>query len=426
MIKKVKYKQGKIQPKSETLYLTVRLCLLWSLTIFLNMQTTTLQAQVTDAVIDNSRLLFDRGEYQKTIKMLLPALGDTSSLDNNYKNVAVLHMLSTAFHRIGDDEAAYEFYNKYQIIKDTLIRKQQNAYRDSLEAKSQLLLKQKTIISRQVAIDRQKATLYKRKFWILITASGCTFILIVLVLRLRGAYKRNQIIEEQELQAIREKEINQYSINISTKQDEREKIFINMQKFILPRIEKIQTIVAAIFNNGDSNDVHQELGDSLRYLNIISVEIDTIFQRETAQATGRAEALVLCLEGFLSNLGENNLISFSWYGKERDMAGDLTHEILRIVQEFIQNKIKHAADRQAFIELKFEDDALILCLFYSVANTEASDSVVFPGLGMESIRQRMLKINGRIQMSVGEQFNIKLTVPYKPVDCISSGADSII
>ena len=350
MIKKVKYKQGKIQPKSETLYLTVRLCLLWSLTIFLNMQTTTLQAQVTDAVIDNSRLLFDRGEYQKTIKMLLPALGDTSSLDNNYKNVAVLHMLSTAFHRIGDDEAAYEFYNKYQIIKDTLIRKQQNAYRDSLEAKSQLLLKQKTIISRQVAIDRQKATLYKRKFWILITASGCTFILIVLVLRLRGAYKRNQIIEEQELQAIREKEINQYSINISTKQDEREKIFINMQKFILPRIEKIQTIVAAIFNNGDSNDVHQELGDSLRYLNIISVEIDTIFQRETAQATGRAEALVLCLEGFLSNLGGNNLISFSWYGKERDMAGDLTHEILRIVQEFIQNKIKHAADRQAFIE----------------------------------------------------------------------------
>jgi len=353
-------------------------------------------------------------------------LGDTSSLDNNYKNVAVLHMLSTAFHRIGDDEAAYEFYNKYQIIKDTLIRKQQNAYRDSLEAKSQLLLKQKTIISRQVAIDRQKATLYKRKFWILITASGCTFILIVLVLRLRGAYKRNQIIEEQELQAIREKEINQYSINISTKQDEREKIFTNMQKFILPRIEKIQTIVAAIFNNGDSNDVHQELGDSLRYLNIISVEIDTIFQRETAQDTGRAEALVICLEGFLSNLGENNLISFSWYGKERDMGGGLTHEILRIVQEFIQNKIKHAADRQAFIELKFEDDGLILCLFYSVANTEASDSVVFPGLGMESIRQRMLKINGRIQMSVGEQFNIILTVPYKPVDCISSGADSII
>jgi len=68
MIKKVKYKQGKIQPKSETLYLTVPLCLLWSLTIFLNMQTTTLQAQVTDAVIDNSRLLFDRGEYQKNYK----------------------------------------------------------------------------------------------------------------------------------------------------------------------------------------------------------------------------------------------------------------------------------------------------------------------------------------------------------------------
>ena len=78
------------------------------------------------------------------------------------------------------------------------------------------------------------------------------------------------------------------------------------------------------------------------------------------------------------------------------------------------------------LSLNFEDDGLILCLFYSVANTEASDSVVFPGLGMESIRQRMLKINGRIQMSVGEQFNIILTVPYKPVDCISSGADSII
>jgi signal transduction histidine kinase len=90
--------------------------------------------------------------------------------------------------------------------------------------------------------------------------------------------------------------------------------------------------------------------------------------------------------------------------------------LLRVVQEFIQNSIKHAECKNIAISISSSDEQLILSLKddgkgFDVKNTDEQ------GMGLNTIRNRIQKLDGTCQFTSSQHQGVKLNA-YIPINSI--------
>jgi signal transduction histidine kinase len=86
--------------------------------------------------------------------------------------------------------------------------------------------------------------------------------------------------------------------------------------------------------------------------------------------------------------------------------------LLRIVQEFIQNSIKHSGCKEIKIRLDFKDNDLILLLDDNGKGFDFNNPQ-HKGIGLDSIRRRIQMLDGKYNFTsnAGSGTNLKISIP---------------
>jgi signal transduction histidine kinase len=243
------------------------------------------------------------------------------------------------------------------------------------------------------------------------------FIIVVLVLLLAGTVLRGQILRRrfEKQQAARLAFARQL---LENQESERRRIAANLHDTLGQNLLAIKNQAhLALQSTVDDEAVHRRLEDiSSTVLNALEEvrQITHDLRPYQLDRLGLSQA-IRALVRKSSDGGSIELASHvdnidGVFPKETEM------HIYRIVQEGINNVIKHSNATEAAVVLKAENSSLTISIRDNgrgLSQNGAGQEDFAPGFGLSGIRERAQIMNGRVEVeaTAGNGFNLKVEIP---------------
>ncbi|WP_314243072.1 sensor histidine kinase [Streptomyces kutzneri] len=112
--------------------------------------------------------------------------------------------------------------------------------------------------------------------------------------------------------------------------------------------------------------------------------------------------------------GSGTDVRLTTSGQPRPLVAACDHAAYRIVQEALTNAYKHAPGAPIAVELRFEDDSLVVEIANGPSAGPAADEVVSGGQGLTGLRERARLVGGMVHAGPAEGggFRVAGVLPY--------------
>ena len=181
--------------------------------------------------------------------------------------------------------------------------------------------------------------------------------------------------------------------------------------------DNISQILASskLFLSSAARD-NEELKDLIKYpMELIESSIQEIRLLSSRHVTPLKNVdLHELVQSLLDGLGENTLIStaFKYNVDDRELNDDLKLNIYRIIQEQINNIVKHASPQKIDISVQAEHNALHIEVKDDGKGFDVN--MKRKGIGLSNMMNRIESFNGQmiIESSIGEGCLVQIDIPY--------------
>lgn len=295
-----------------------------------------------------------------------------------------------------------------------------NYLKDFIEINDSLLKEERAIRNKFARIRfetdqyREKTQLLsQQKFWISITAVITTCGLVLLYYYREQYNKFRELSMQKEQQESNEKIYN-LLLNQQTKleegrQEERKRISGDLHDGILGRL--FGTRMGLGFLNPDSKKVDNYLLE----LQNIEKEIRNISHNLSTDISDSSESFHNLIDQLIREKNEISNISFIYHFEEsfdfEQISNDIKINLYRLVQECLQNAIKHSKAQRVFI--KFYSDQNFLYLSIKDDGQGFDVNKKNKGIGLNSMKFRIKKLGGNMNLKsskLGTIFIFKIPI----------------
>lgn len=345
------------------------------------------------------KVYFATGNYKLAQDYLLQALHTAERL-NIARDILKSHnILSQLYARQGDHKKAYEHHLTYTQLEDSLESKETKQNISQLEIKFRTAQKDKEIIAKELQISRQKTQLKQRNLWIVGISAGA-LLLGALAALLYSLYRSNwhqkRFQEEKFRNLEQEQKIGQLRAMMKGEEKERIRIAQNLHDGIGGMLASIKMNLNAI--SEERSDLHAMPG----FAKVSGMLSDTASEvRKTAHNlmpdTLTKHDLRKALLLYSENNSNTQLLIDLQYDVQELLNKDAELLIYRIIQELIQNIIKHSGANHAVIQLMLHQDNLSIMV---EDNGKGFDTLApVNGAGLDNIKKRVEALQGYLSVS---------------------------
>lgn len=352
-----------------------------------------------------AEIYIKKRSFSKAEQMLKNTL--TIAYDNKYSDLVqeTYHMLSWLKKETGYYKEAINYFDIYDSLKDLTLNKEIAEQSSRLEISYQTAQKDKAIASQQLTILRQQSNL--KKYLVLILTcllfmSGLMFL----------AYNYRKRSRSRKI-ALQEFIKDQDRINVIKQQESELKLLkagIEGQEMERARLARelhdgIGGMLAAVKMNLSLESAEGKDGKFKKVMELIELTADEI--RKTSHnlmpdaliRTGLENALESYCNG-LSNDGKLDIM-LDFQGGPFDLNNASELMVYRVVQELVQNTIKHANASELDILIKLLQDKFSIIVEDNGVGFDVQE--LNSGLGMKNLEFRVNAMNGNlnIQSRVG-------------------------
>lgn len=336
--------------------------------------------------------------------------------DMNIKDRAnYSYELSKIYRRLNDFEKAYSYNEQYIQLKDSLAKMFEAEKILDIEAKYNKLENENKI--KELTIEKQATLLNQRKntlFHLLLSfALICALIFTYFIWKNLKSQKKiaaqKEINHLQKLDTLkREKEIEIMQTMINVEDAERKRVARDLHDSIGSKLSALKII----FANSESKNEH----DTTKVNAILETSISEL--RQISYNLIPESLLKLGLENALGDLcfslsSNNVLIEFHSYEIDNSMPLTTQTNIFRIVQEIINNALKHSGASQILVSCSQNKERFYISIEDNGSGFDISKIDENSGLGMKNIKSRIELLNGTLDCesnSGGTSYNIELDI----------------
>ena len=305
----------------------------------------------------------------------------------------------------GDLPNQIQTLQTYYNIKDSLTNL--NRYRAIQQVLARVGLREKeqqVIRLNEEKANRERQIKRERIFY------GALFALSLLTIGFLGLYLRNRQIRNQQALALKQAEFEQLAKQqqielmrgvMEAEENERRKIADQLHDDVNASLALVSLNVSSALEKGLSDQQSEpKLVKAHEVLTQVSGTIRNISHRLTPlliEHYGLRYALEDLAETV--NISEKLHLEMIISGFENSPRGSLSflNEVYRIIQELLQNIIKHAQATQATVEVvEHENHVSIMVEDNGIGMAENKNE---PGKGLNSIQAKVTYLNGQIEIS---------------------------
>lgn len=304
-----------------------------------------------------------------------------------------------SYEALGMKDQAIRYKNTYINLYDSFVKADKLNMMYKLESRYRLSEKDKKLAEQNLTISQAENDARKKNFWV----AGISLVAIILVL-VFVLWLRN-VRHKQRLQAYsfeKQMEISRLSYTIQGEEKERKRIASELHDGV------VGLLVAAKINLDLVKKEYHFSNESNFTEGIQLINQATSDLRKTAHNMMPEillqDGLLKALEQFCNSIAASNTTSiyFEILGTPVKLKSSLELALYRIVQELVQNIIKHAQATEAFIQISFfEKELSITVEDNGVGMNNSNGKGVGKGMGIKSIYDRVKAINGSISIESG-------------------------
>lgn len=301
--------------------------------------------------------------------------------------------LSILYSELGDYQSAYQYEMKLSKLRDSTYNTSRAKTIDKLETQWRVAEKDKELAEKRMLLLKEKGKIKNRNIWIAATSLCIISIAILFFSFYRSSKRKIHILQQQE-------EINKLKAVVHGEEKERTRIARELHDGIGGLVS------AANINLNMLGDEHPLLVKDAIYQKT-EMLIDSISREVRKTAHNLMPDILL-----RHNLPEAIRLFCAYVQKEgkldikilengsfEKMQQDFLLSVYRIVQELIQNIIKHAKATNVFIQLHTNETMMSITVEddgIGYDTTKAGN-----GMGLQNIQTRVKAMNGNINIESG-------------------------
>lgn len=338
-------------------------------------------------------IYFDMKNYSMARPLLIEGYTIAKKIQRVNLLTDVQPVLAKLYAVTGEHKIAYDLLLDYTKIKDTLLKREQansvKVLTEALKAEND-----RNMLAQTLEITRQKNKLQQKNFWI----AGiilCSLLLVTISFIFLRNYRHKQAIQQSLIYQLQQKqEINQLKAQVRGEEQERERIARELHDNIAAQLWGIKLNVDNIQQLNKQNDNYEKLASVFQQLTDAAQDV-----RKTAHNLMPdlllEEGLATAIASLCEKTGKNTQleVDFQEYGVLPRLDKEIELSIYRMVQELIQNVLKHATDATLML-------VQLSCAGTMLNITVEDNGIVFntkdktDGTGLQQIRKRVSSLKG--------------------------------
>ena len=323
--------------------------------------------------------------------------------------------LSKIYRKLNDFEKAYVYNEQYIQLKDSLSQMFEAEKIADIEARYNKLENENKI--KELTIEKQATLLNQRKnmLFLLLLSFALICVLTVTYFIWKNLKNQKKITAQKEINHFqklnnlkREKEIEIMQTMINVEEAERKRVARDLHDSIGSKLSALKIIFANTQNKNDYNDsrINTILETSIAELRQISYNLVP----ESLLKLGLEKAL-----GDLCFTLRSDTVSIEFHSYEIDNSMPLTTQtnIFRIVQELLNNALKHSKATQILVSCSQNGNRFYISIEDNGVGFNISEIEENQGLGIKNIKSRIELLHGSLDCessSGGTSYNIELDV----------------
>jgi len=338
-------------------------------------------------------IYLERNEYKKAIENGKEALERGESL-GTVQIISLSHkLLAKAYSAIGQWEQAFYHQYSFNLINDSLQDVQKMQDINQLEIKFQTAIKDKKLAEQRVSLIRQKDALREKNLWIWgIALTG--FLLLTLLMFIRQNYRNRQKF------LIGQMEVSRMEAVMDGEEQERKRIARELHDGIMSQLLAVKLGLSGALKRAEYKTLERDdFQQSLDHLSEAMQDLRTTAQNMTSEnllSAGFRNAV----ESFCEKMNNSGAVSviFQAYGEIPVLNNVFLLSLYRIIQELIQNALKHADANTILVQLNYRK-AILGITVQDDGHGFLSEDTSVSGSGLQHIDERVQSLKGTFEIS---------------------------
>jgi len=374
-------------------------------------------------LLARGRLFSKQGEHEAAIGDLEKCLEVLSAFPYSKERLQAYELLSSSYEAQEEMQLAYLYSQKYASLQDSILNENRLLAINNLTYKYESKEKAAEIklLERDKAYVQQNIQQQRRALIVLGMALGGLLLGIYYIVRFYSEkIKAAKIIEDQNEKINKQKivelqdriQINSMQSMITGQEVERERIAKDLHDSLGGLLSTIKLQVGNIDKSGGKSEQSSAINHATKLLDVAVSEIRTIsqdLQPGALKRLGLVPAINDLVNRYQSDKGPE--ITFQHFDLPKEMDQAFAMGIYRIVQEILNNAIKHAQASEIFVQLNMEDDDLVIHIEDDGIGFDPNKK--YKSMGLANIRSRVNYLRGSIdidsRMNEGTSFVIYLS-----------------
>jgi two-component system NarL family sensor kinase len=342
------------------------------------------------------RILYKTGSYQAAIENINKGVALAKKIGVE-DNIEPLYYLAKSYSALGDHDNAEKQFETYIALKDSFrniaIQNNINEY----EIKFRTAEKDNELLNKKLVILSQTGKINRKNTWILLSLAGLVILAMLFFFYFKYS-RQNLLMLAQDLDiAQQQARINFLKAIMQGEEKERKRIGVELHNGIGSQLTAINLNLAAF----QWKNKHVPEVNSLDEI-VTQVQDTAIEVRKTAHnllpSTLVESGLFEAIKDFTRYFNNDTVqINISQYGDTGGISPSLSLLVYRILQELINNAVKHAKATRIDINLKQEGDMFSAGITDNGKGFDLS-GITGSGIGIRQIREQLDLLKGTLKL----------------------------
>lgn len=353
---------------------------------------------IASCYTNSGQIELETGNYKKSIEAYNQALLLATKIKDMENMENALVSISNTYEKMGDFKTAYRYDNELIKLKDTIYNKGMSKQIAELETKYKTEKK-----TQEIALLNKQGTIQKLQ----IKNRNVTIGVVVAALLITVCfgllfYNRYRLKQAAILQAevIKQQDIASKSI-IDAEERERKRIAGDLHDGVGQLFSAVKMNLGSLFEHVEIKDpTYTQLAEKTMLMVDESCrEVRSIAHQMMPNALLKA-GLGSAVKDFIHKIDSHKLkITVETTGLADRLDNNTEAVLYRVIQECVNNVIKHAGATRLDIQLTREDNEVSVTIEDNGKGFDSTQKEKFEGIGLKNIITRITYLKGTVDIS---------------------------
>lgn len=310
----------------------------------------------------------------------------------------------------GDFKEAIENYRIFALLQDSVFNLENTRNINALAARYESDLKDREIQTQASIIKDQGYVLDKANAQKYLAISGGVFALIF-AFGIWLTYNQRQRLKNQEIQNLqKQKEIASLEAFIQGEENERKRVAQDLHDGLNGDLSVLKYKVSSIDAKKQDSNIDDLKMEAVELIDRACEQVRSI-SHNLAPSILKSFSLEDAIREFVSGVSASSgiKISFQYFGKPARLSVKKETVIYRMIQEMINNIVKHSEATEALVQINLREDELVVEVEDNGKGFDTSKS--HSGLGLNTIHSRVDYLNAQMEVEssdLGTSYTIQI------------------